>query len=211
VADSTQQLAALFRLLRSTPTARADGARGDGPAAAAAGGGDDDEAMPDADGTAAPAAVAAANPGGSSKAAASPADAAAAELAEAVVPCLPVLLQATERLLQQSCFKEAVVMVKCLQLLGKRLGARIAISTAGASNGGVRQQQREPAHTALSRWAHQQLQQVEPEVASVSLVRGLLELFIRFHGERRGCCCCWRWWWLLHEAVSDRGSSLTRP
>lgn len=74
-------------------------------------------------------------------------------------------------------------MLECLALLGKRLGALVPVATsAGAQQ---QQQQQEPAYAALSQWAHEALQQEEPECKSVPLVRGLLDLFIRYHGE--GC------------------------
>lgn len=98
----------------------------------------------------------------------------------AIMPRLPQLLACTNSLLQQSCFKEAQVMVECLALLGKNLGAPMPASTAA----GQPQQKAGPAYAALSNWAHEALQQEEPEVKSVPLVRGLLELYIRYHGER---------------------------
>lgn len=77
--------------------------------------------------------------------------------------------------------------MECLALLSKRLVAPVPVK--GDAAGGQQQQQQEPAYAAVSRWALEALQQEEPEVKSVPLVRGLLELFIRYHGEesRQGC------------------------
>jgi hypothetical protein len=48
-------------------------------------------------------------------------------------------------------------------------------------------------YAAVSRWAHEALQQEAPEVKSVPLVRGLLDLFIRYHGEgSQGLACMFR-------------------
>lgn len=108
---------------------------------------------------------------------------AAAQVAAAVMPRLPQLLACTGNLLQHGCFKAAQVMVDCLALLGKRLGAPVAASNTSTQQ---QQQAREPAYAALSRWAYEALQQEEPEVKSVPLVRGLLELFTVYHGEQYG-------------------------
>jgi hypothetical protein len=63
----------------------------------------------------------------------------------------------------------------------------VVTSSTGAQQQQQQQQQQqpkeEPAYAVLSRWAHEALQREEPEVKSVPLVRGLLELFIRCHGE----------------------------
>lgn len=109
---------------------------------------------------------------------------AASSVVAAVVPRLPQLLSCTDSLLQQGCFKEAQVMVECLALLGRCLGAPVTLVNVAAQQAGQQQQQKEeePAYAALSRWAHEALQQEEPEVKSVPLVRALLELYIRFHG-----------------------------
>jgi len=118
---------------------------------------------------------------------------AAGSVVAAVMPRLPQLLSCTDSLLQQGCFKETQVMVECLALLGRCLGAPVTLVNAAAQQqqqpqqqqAGQQQQQQkeeEPAYAALSRWAHEALQQEEPEVKSVPLVRALLELYIRFHG-----------------------------
>jgi hypothetical protein len=104
---------------------------------------------------------------------------AAAQVAAAVMPRLPQLLACTGNLLQHGCFRAAQVMVDCLALLGKRLGAPVAVSSSSTQQ----VQTQEPAYAALSRWAHEALQQEEPEVKSVPLVRGLLGLFTVYHGE----------------------------
>lgn len=93
-------------------------------------------------------------------------------------------------------------MVECLGLLGRRLGAPVVTpppppTTAAAAENAEAQQQGqgqqqgqqgqakagEPAFAALSRWAHEALQQEQPEVKAVPLVRSLVDLFIRYHGE----------------------------
>lgn len=73
--------------------------------------------------------------------------------------------------------------MECLALLGRRLGAPTPAATGGPQQQPGQQQKDEPAYAALSRWAHQALQQHDPEVKSVPLVRGLLEVYIRCHGE----------------------------
>ena len=75
------------------------------------------------------------------------------------------------------------VMVECLSLLGRRLLAPVPAAASGQQQ--QQQPKEEPAYAALSRWAHKALQQQEPEVKSVPLVRGLLELYIRCHGGYR--------------------------
>lgn len=80
--------------------------------------------------------------------------------------------------------------MECLALLSKRLVAPVPVK-GGAAGGQQQQHQQEPAYAAVSRWAHEALQQEQPEVKSVPLVRGLLELFIRYHSEERedrGAC-----------------------
>lgn len=109
-----------------------------------------------------------------------PVDAGAAVVA-AVMPRLPQLTACIDKLMLNSCFKEAQTCVECLVLLGRQLH-----SPSPAAAGAPRQQQQQlPAHAALSRWAAESaLQQDEPEVKSVSLAKALLDVYIRFCGER---------------------------
>lgn len=111
-------------------------------------------------------------------------------VAAAVLPRLPQLQLCVERLMQNSCFKEANTCVECLLLLGKRLGSSSmplqpqqqpggpvpepVAAAAGAAD--------VPAHACLSIWAETALQQEEPEVKHVALARTLLDMYIRFHG-----------------------------
>lgn len=72
--------------------------------------------------------------------------------------------------------------MECLALLGRRLSAPVPVPSSTGAQQQQQQQKEEPAYAALSRWAHEALQREEPEVKSVPLVKGLLELFIRCHG-----------------------------
>jgi hypothetical protein len=132
--------------------------------------------LPLDNGSAAPAQVPASSSSGD-------ASQAAAQVAAAVMPRLPQLLACTGNLLQHGCFKAAQVMVDCLALLGKRLRAPVAVSNTSTQHQ-QQAQAKEPAYAALSKWAHEALQQEEPEVKSVPLVKGLLELFTVYHGEQ---------------------------
>lgn len=76
--------------------------------------------------------------------------------------------------------------MECLALLGRRLEAPTPAATSGPQQQPGQQQKDEPAYAALSRWAHQALQQQDPEVKAVPLVRGLLEVYIRCHGRYCG-------------------------
>lgn len=107
------------------------------------------------------------------------------------------------------------VMVECLSLLGRCLTAPVP---APASTSGQQQpqpqpgqqQKEEPAYAALSRWAHKALQQQEPEVRSVPLVRGLLELYIRCHGVYRGRTLAMRLGYARTFTDSQQRASITQ-
>jgi hypothetical protein len=177
LADATQQLAALFKLLpledgsfppdeqQQQDEEMAVVGEHRPPAAAAAG-------------------TAAANAG--------------AAVVAAVMRRLPQLTACIDKLMLNSCFKEAHTCVECLVLLGRQLNtpapnesAAAAGGAAGGAAGVQRQQQQVPAHAELSRWAAESaLQQEEPEVKSVSLAKALLDVYIRFCGEER-CAVCW--------------------
>jgi hypothetical protein len=173
LADATQQLAALFKLLPledgSFPPDEQQQQQQDQEMAV------DGEQQPPAAATAAGTA---------------PADAGAAVVA-AVLPRLPQLTACIDKLMLNSCFKEAQTCVECLVLLGRQLNTPAPANSAaagaagGAAAGVQRQQQQVPAHAELSRWAAESaLQQEEPEVKSVSLAKALLDVYIRFCGER---------------------------
>jgi len=167
LADATQQIAALFQLLPLE-----DGTFPNGGGAAAAG--QSDTAA--AEGMTTTAAL-------------------CSRVAAAVLPRLPQLQLCVERLMQNSCFKEAHTCVECLLLLGKRLGSISGLlqpqhqpgdpgpeHTATAAASGVAATADVPAYACLSTWAEAALQQEEPEVKHVALARTLLDMYIRFHG-----------------------------
>jgi hypothetical protein len=183
LADATQQLAALFKLLpledgSLPPHEQRQQQQQDKAAAAAA----DDEQRPAAAATA-----------GAGVAAVS-----GAAVVAAVMPRLPQLTACIDKLMLNSCFKEAQTCVECLVLLGRQLNspppaqpaaAAAGTSAAGLPAGAARQQQQQqlPAHAQLSKWASESaLQQEEPEVKSVSLAKALLDVYIRFCGELTG-------------------------
>lgn len=107
----------------------------------------------------------------------------AAAVAVAVTPRLPQIGQCIDKLMQNSCFKEAQTMTECLMLLGRQLGHEAPQDHNTASEAANPQQQQQkgvPASVELSRWAEGALQQDEPEVKSVGLAKALLEMYIRF-------------------------------
>jgi hypothetical protein len=115
-----------------------------------------------------------------------PAAAADAAVVAAGMPHLPQLTACVDKLMQNSCFKEAQTCVECLVLLGRQLNSAPAAAAKGEQAGAMRQQQhqQQPAHAELARWAAESaLQQEEPEVKSVSLAKALLDMYIRFCGE----------------------------
>jgi hypothetical protein len=165
LADATQQIAALFQLLPLE-----DGTFPNGGGAAAAG--QSDTAA--AEGITTTAAL-------------------CSRVAAAVLPRLPQLQLCVERLMQNSCFKEAHTCVESLLLLGKRLGTSGGLlqpqhqpgdpgPEPAAAASGVAATANVPAYACLSAWAEAALQQEEPEVKHVALARTLLDMYIRFHG-----------------------------